>query len=112
MVTLSPRHPETIPSQAMFIDGIAKEIGCLMPLSKLLLRPRLLARHWFYPFNQACYRLTGPHSDPDYALREMMRDKPGPVGLVGWLLAPLLLLPSSIHPRYVLFDRPKAKAGR
>lgn len=47
MVSLSPRHPETIPSQAMFIDGMAKEIGCLMPLSKLMRRPRLLVRHWF-----------------------------------------------------------------
>lgn len=112
MVSLSPRHPETIPSQCMFIDGIAKEIGCLLPLSKLFLRPRLLVRHWFYPFNQACYRLTGPHSDPENALREMMSDKRGPVEWVGLLLFPLLFMPSSVHPKYILFDAPKARASR
>jgi hypothetical protein len=115
MVALSPRHPETIPAQSMFIDGIAKEIGCLMPLSELMLRPRLLVRHWFYPFNQACYRLTGPHSDPESALREMMSDKVGPAGVYSKLIAllPLLLLPSFVHPKYVLFDPPpRARAGR
>ena len=109
MVALSPRHPETIPSQAIFIDGIAREIGCLMPLSKLLLRPRLLARHWFYPYNQACYRLTGPHSDPESALREMMSNKLGPGGPLAFALFLMLFLPSFIHPKYVLFDYPRAR---
>ena len=109
MVALSPGHPETIPSQAMFIDGIAKEIGCLMPLSELMREPRLLVRHWFYPFNQACYRLTGPHSDRARALRDMMTDKDGPGGVFSRaiLLLPLLLMPSFLHPKYVLYDRPK-----
>ncbi len=112
MVSLSPRHPETIPSQAMFIDGIAKEIGCLLPFSELARRPRLLVRHWFYPFNQACYRLTGPHSDPEGALREMMSDKDGPGGVFSRaiLLLPMLLLPSFIHPHFILFDPPPAAA--
>ena len=114
MVARSPRHPETIPSQAMFIDGIAKEIGCLMPLSELMLHPRLLVRHWFYPFNQACYRLTGPHADREAALREMMSDKDGPGGVYSKaiLLLPMLLMPSSIHPRYVMFDHPPRDARR
>lgn len=108
MVSLSPRHPETIPSQCLFIDGIAKEIGCLMPVWKLILRPRLLVRHWLYPFNQACYRLTGPHSDPAYALKEMLRDEPLPQEWVGLLLFPLAFLPRFIHPKYVLFARPRS----
>ena len=114
MVSLSPRHPETIPSQAMFIDGMAKEIGCLMPLSELMFRPRLLVRHWLYPFNQACYRLTGPHSDPESAEREMMSDSVGPGGVLSKaiLLLPLLLLPRFVHPKYVLFDHPKASISR
>ncbi len=113
MVALSPRHPETIPAQSMFIDGIAREIGCLMPLSELARHPRLLVRHWFYPFNQACYRLTGPHSDREAALREMMTDKVGPGGVYSRaiLLLPLLLLPSSVHPKYVMFDAPAPRAG-
>lgn len=106
MVSFSPRHPETIPAQALFIDAIAKEIGCLMSVSQLLRRPRLLVRHWLYPFNQACYRLIGPHSDPDNALKEMMRDKPPPKSWVGLLLFPLMFMPSFVHPKYVLFDHP------
>lgn len=108
MVARSPRHPETIPSQSMFIDGMAKEIGCLLPLSQLALRPRLLVRHWLYPFNQACYRLTGPHSDPESAERAMMTDGVGPGGVFSRmvLLLPLLFLPHSVHPKYVLFDHP------
>lgn len=114
MVARSPRHPETIPSQAMFIDGIAKEIGCLLPLSKLMWKPRLLIRHWFYPFNQACYRLTGPHSDEANAMRELMSDADGPGGLTSKsiFLLPMLLLPSFIHPKYVMFDPPPRKRAR
>jgi cation diffusion facilitator CzcD-associated flavoprotein CzcO len=114
MVALSPRHPETIPSQQMFLDGIAKEIGCLLPLSKLMFEPRLLVRHWFYPFNQACYRLTGPHSDAESARRELLSDAEGPgdVFSLAILLLPLLFCPSFVHPKYVLFDLPKRKAGR
>ncbi len=112
MVSLSLRHPETIPSQAIFIDGIAKEIGCLMPLSQLLLRPRLLVRHWFYPFNQACYRLTGPHADRDNALSELMNDKDGPGSVLSraTLLLALLVMPSFIRPKYVMFDHPPRRA--
>jgi len=112
VVSLSPRHPETIPAQALFLDGIAKEIGCLMSTSQLIRRPRLLSRHWLYPFNQACYRLTGPHSDPENALREMMIDKRAPSDLVGLLLFPLLFMPSFVHPKYILFDSPKSRASR
>lgn len=112
MVALSPRHPETIPSQSMFLDGIAREIGCLMTLPELARHPRLLVRHWFYPFNQACFRLTGPHSDREAALRELMHDKVGPGGVYSRaiVLLPMLFLPHFIHPRYVMFDRPKAQA--
>ncbi len=118
IVALSPRHPETIPSRTQFVDAMAKEIGCLMPLSQLLLRPRLLVRHWFYPFNQACYRLTGPHSDPEQATRELMNDRMGPwsMTLSALLLLPLQFLPSSVHPKFILFRGPswrrKDGAGR
>lgn len=113
VVALSPRRPETIPSRTLFVDAMAKEIGCLLPLSKLVLRPRLLIRHWFYPFNQACYRLTGPHSDPAYAEREMMSDQIGPwsMTLSAIILLPLQFLPRSVHPRYILFPGPRSSRG-
>ncbi len=107
-VALSPRHPETIPSRSLFVDAMAIEIGCLMPLAALVRRPRLLIRHWFYPFNQACYRLAGPHSLPDIATREMLSDRIGPLNMrVSTIfLLPLLFLPRSVHPKYVLFRGP------
>jgi dimethylaniline monooxygenase (N-oxide forming) len=104
---LSPGHTEAFPAQSMFIDSVAKEIGCLMPMSKLILNPRLLVRHWFYPYNQACYRLCGPHSDPENALKEMMAETPGP-----WTwpqrmlyLMGLSMMPHFVHPKYELGSR-------
>lgn len=103
MVRLSPRRPETIPSQIFLIDSIAKEMGCLMPLSKLILHPKLFIRHWFYPFHQACYRLTGPHSNYDKALKQIMDDKPGASVLFFSKLTYLkyLLSPHTVHPKYL-----------
>jgi dimethylaniline monooxygenase (N-oxide forming) len=99
--SLSPSHTEAIPAQSFFLDSIAREIGCLMSLKDLVMSPRLLVRHWFYPFNQACYRLVGPHDMHDSAMRELMNDEPGPMGSnVGILfLAGSSLLPRFMHPR-------------
>ena len=100
LTELSPRATESIPSQALFIDSIAKEVGCLMPVSSLLLSPRLLVRHWFYPFNQACYRLTGPHSMYETAIAEMMREER--VLSIKRILhfLGLSLLPHFLHPEH------------
>lgn len=110
IVARSPRHPETIPARPLFIDAMAKEIGCLMPLSHLLLHPRLLVRHWFYPYNQACYRLVGPHATPDAAAKEMLADDPGAWSMSSSLLflMPLLVLPRSVHPKFIFFPGPKS----
>ena len=67
----SPRHVEAIPSQILFLDSIAKEIGCLPAARELLADPVLLAKLWCCSFNQASYRLTGRHSrrtQPDLRL--------------------------------------------
>lgn len=98
---LSPSHTEAIPAQSFFLDSIAKEIGCLMSLRDLLMHPALLVRHWFYPFNQACYRLVGPHAMRDAAMKELMSDEPGPMGSnIGMLfLAASSLLPRFLHPK-------------
>lgn len=98
---LSPKHTESIPAQSLFLDSIAKEIGCLMSLWDLMMSPRLLVRHWFYPLNQACYRLVGPHAMRDAALKELMNDEPGPMGGSAGIsfLAALSLLPHFMHPK-------------
>lgn len=114
LVSRSPTPPVGIPLQSMFIDGIAKEIGCLMPVSKLLFRPRLLVRQWFYPFHQSSYRLTGPHSDPENATRELLSQKDGPGHVISRavMLLPLLLMPSAVRPRFILLDRPPKRSTR
>jgi hypothetical protein len=97
----SPRHTESVPSQALFCDGIAREIGCLMSVRELVTSPRLLVRQWFYAFNQASYRLQGPHALRETALRELMSDAPGPMGgSVPIVIFSLLsMLPRFVHPR-------------
>jgi hypothetical protein len=105
---LSPRHTESIPSQALFCDGIAKEIGCLMSVRELVARPRLFVRQWFYAFNQASYRLRGPHALGEAALRELLRDEPGPMGGgVPILLFSLLsMMPRFVHPKNISITIP------
>lgn len=106
IVCLSPKHPETIPSQVLFIDSMAKELGCLPPLSKLIFNPRLFIRLWFYPLNQACYRLIGPHSMYDSSLKEILDDKEGDPSHFKQRLRHfgLLMLPYFIHPKYIKFE--------
>lgn len=98
---LSPSHTESIPAQSLFLDSIAREIGCLMSVWSLIMSPRLLVRHWFYPFNQACYRLEGPHAMRESALKELMTDEPGPMGGNAGILflAAFSLLPHFMHPK-------------
>lgn len=107
--SLSPRHTESIPSQILFLDSIAKEIGCLTRTRDLVRSPKLLLRHWFYPFNQSVYRLVGPHCMPEEAKRELMSDKPGPLtgNPVVVMFSLLSLLPSRVHPKYADVLRPR-----
>jgi len=98
----SPDQDQAIPSQVLFMDSIAREIGCLMPMSKLLLRPRLFVKHWFCAFNQACYRMVGPHADPVAARRELLRERlPADKPLLTYILTMLLLMPRSVHPKNI-----------
>jgi dimethylaniline monooxygenase (N-oxide forming) len=103
MTALSPRHTESIPSHVLYLDSLAREIGCLMPVSRLIRHPRLLLRHWFHSFNQACYRLTGPHSRFETAREELMREEPGPLGtnIILLLYMTLSILPHFVHPRNI-----------
>ncbi|WP_118138641.1 NAD(P)/FAD-dependent oxidoreductase [Oceanicella sp. SM1341] len=96
---LSPRHNEAIPSQVLYLDALAQEIGCLPSAWWLVLRPRLLVRLWFGAFDPACYRLRGPHALGRSA-RDAIFAEP-PAGRAGPALQYSLLqfLPSRMHPR-------------
>ena len=104
-MSLSPNHTESMPSQIMFLDSIAKEIGCHYPFYKLIFNPRLLVKLWFYSFNQSCYRLTGPHSHYDEAIKDIMTEEV-PLHDYGFMLMMIALsfMPSSIHPKNLDFQ--------
>jgi hypothetical protein len=97
---LSPRHTEAIPSQSLFQDGIAREIGALPSIWEILKSPRLFARYWFYPANHAFYRLVGPHAQPEIARRELMTERRGQLTMSGLtaMFSALMLLPHKVHP--------------
>lgn len=99
------RHTTTVTSQVFFCDAIAKEIGCLLPMSELVKHPKLFLRHWFYSFNQACYRLVGPHAMPEEAMEELMSGGPGPLGQSVPIMAftMLTVLPRNAHPKNLEF---------
>ncbi|MET1256665.1 flavin-containing monooxygenase [Aliikangiella maris] len=101
-MSLSPRHTESMPSQIMFLDAIAKEIGCHIPMWKLLLHPKLFVKMWFYSFNQACYRIEGPHSMREESMQEVLNEKlPLNDSLFMFAMIVLSLLPSSVHPKNI-----------
>jgi NADPH-dependent glutamate synthase beta subunit-like oxidoreductase len=94
----SPRHVESIPSQVLYLDSIAKEIGCLPDTRELLADPVLLAQLWCCSFNQMSYRLTGPHSMPGARAAIMREQLPArSVEFVSLFLA-MSALPSHVHP--------------
>jgi len=99
---LSPRHTESMPSQIMFLDDIAKEIGCQLSFFDLILNPKLMVKLWFYSysFNQSCYRLKGPHSMRDEAIEDIMKEKvPLNDNMFMLMMIVLSMIPSSIHPK-------------
>ncbi len=102
---LSPNHTESMPSQIMFLDSIAKEIGCHYPFHKLITKPRLLVRLWFYSFNQSCYRMTGPHHHYDEAVKDIMTEEV-PLHDYGFMLTMIALsfMPSFVHPKNLDFQ--------
>jgi dimethylaniline monooxygenase (N-oxide forming) len=95
----SPRHVEAIPSQILYLDSIAKEIGCLPETRDLLADPVLLAKLWCCSFNQASYRLAGPHSTRSAARAAIMKEElpAKSVTFVSLYLA-MSSLPGTVHP--------------
>lgn len=100
LTCLSPRNHESVPSQILFMDSMARQIGCLVQTRDLLFKPRLFVKHWFCSFNQACYRLVGPHSDEAAARKELLAERlPADSGRYVLLMTLLALLPSFIKPK-------------
>lgn len=101
---LSPRHTESMPSQIMFLDSIAKDIGCALPLKKLILNPKLMIKLWFYSFNQSSYRIVGPHNLGDEALQDVMGEKvPLNDNIFMLMMMVLSMFPHSVHPKNIDF---------
>lgn len=99
---LSPRHTESIPSQVVYLDSLAREIGCLIPMWRLMLNPKLFIRIWFGSFNQSCYRVVGPHNLGSAARAEVYAEPTEGMRLVGYNMSMLQLMPSSVHTKHMM----------
>jgi dimethylaniline monooxygenase (N-oxide forming) len=96
----SPRHSEAVPSQILYLDSLAREIGCLPTCVDMLEDPELLVKMWFYAFNQSSYRLTGPHSNRDDAVASIRREQLPRGGLAGmFTFMAASLLPPAAHAK-------------
>lgn len=97
---LSPRHTESHPSQILYMDALAREIGCLLPLRSLLLNPKLFTQVWFGSFNPSAYRIVGPHSLGEAALADLYSEPVEARTFMCRKMSILRFLPPSVHPKY------------
>lgn len=98
---LSPRHTEATPSQILYLDALAREIGCLIPWWKLVTNPKLFIQVWFGSFNPSCYRITGPHNRGRAALDDLYSETVENRGEMAFRMAMYQLLPASVHPKHM-----------
>ena len=99
---LSPRHTEAIPSQVLYLDALAREIGALIPMRTMILNPKLFIQLWFGSFNPACYRVVGPHNRGADALADLYSEPVGNRKEMALRMPLLQLLPSSVHPKNLI----------
>ncbi|MFT4128129.1 MAG: FAD-dependent oxidoreductase [Gordonia sp. (in: high G+C Gram-positive bacteria)] len=99
---LSPHHPESIPSQVLYLDALAAEIGCLVPMSMMLRNPRLFIQLWFGSFNQACYRIVGPHSMGAAAVDDLYSEIVDNRREMALRMSLLQLMPTHMHPQHMM----------
>lgn len=97
---LSPRHTESHPSQVMYLDALAREIGCLPPMRSMLLSPKLFIQLWFGSFNPSAYRIAGPHSLGADALADLYSEPVEHEWMMCRQMSLLRFLPSSLHPKH------------
>jgi hypothetical protein len=96
--SLSPRHTESHPSQVIYLDALAREIGCLLPLRSLMLNPKLFIQVWFGSFNPSSYRVVGPHNLGEAALADLFSEPVENRSFTARGLSIMRFLPSSVHP--------------
>ena len=99
---LSPRHTEAIPSQVLYLDALAREIGCMVPMRKMILNPKLFIQLWFGSFNQACYRIVGPHNLGRVAREDLYSELVDNRREMAFRMSMLQLMPSSVHPKHMM----------
>ena len=99
---LSPRATEATPSQVLYLDALAREIGCLIPMRKLIVNPKLFVQLWFGSFNQSCYRVVGPHNLGAAALEDLYAEPAENLKEMAFRMSALRLLPSSVHPKHMI----------
>lgn len=99
---LSPRQTESIPSQVMYLDSLAREIGCLVPMSKMLVNPKLFIQLWFGSFNQSGYRIVGPHNLGRAALADVYSEPVENLRDMAFRHIALQVAPSSFHPKHLM----------
>ncbi|BBY63563.1 flavin-containing monooxygenase [Mycolicibacterium helvum] len=99
---LSPRQTESIPSQVMYLDSLAREIGCLVPMRKMLFNPKLFIQLWFGSFNQSGYRIVGPHNLGRAALADLYSEPVENRRDMALRHVILQLTPPSVHPKHLM----------
>lgn len=98
---LSPRHTEAIPSQVLYLDALAREIGCLVPMRRMMLNPKLFIQLWFGSFNPSGYRIVGPHKLGSAALEDLYSEPVQDRRFMAFRMSMLQLMPSSVHPKHL-----------
>ncbi|NDK92303.1 NAD(P)-binding domain-containing protein [Gordonia desulfuricans] len=99
---LSPRHTESIPSNIVYLDSLAREIGCLVPMWRMILNPKLFIQLWFGPFNQAGYRIVGPHALGRSAVDDLYSELVDNRREMALRMSLLQLMPSHVHPEHMM----------
>ena len=98
-MSVTPHHFEAIPSNMLWCDSIAKEIGILPSETDLINNPELLGKLWFCSFNQLSYRLVGPHNMGESAMKEIMNESlPGDRTVIPLAFSILSMMPPNFHP--------------
>jgi len=114
----SPRCDEAIPSQAMFCDDMARQLGCLPSPWQMIFRPRVMIAMMSCPFNQSCYRLQGKFNNGREAWREFLSEYPADLnaGLNMMLcllwVTDLIPKPFKLRPKHLPLPGPTAEAMR
>lgn len=99
---LSPRHTEAIPSQVLYLDALAREIGCAIPVRRMIMNPKLFVQLWFGSFNPSCYRVVGPHHRGAAALADLYSEPVENLREMAFRMSLYRLLPSSVHPKHMI----------